>query len=320
MNNLADQPEIMEQDLENESPETQDVDSIEVEVVDDTPEEDRGKPRRADGSKPNIPEDDEISNYSEGVQKRIKQLKFEYHEERRQKEEASRMQEEALRYAQQVKAENEALRKNLDAGEETLIGQATARVQSELDKAKSEYKSAYEVGDPDLLLAAQERLTSLQVEQDRIKNYRPQKRAAVKPATPESTYQQQAPAKPQVDPRALEWGKKNTWFENPKNPEMTGYAYGVHQRLVQSGIDPNTDQYYTEIDKAMRQVFPDKFDDGQVEVQAPQRQGGPVVAAPSRTTKKSRTVRLTSTQASLAKRLGLSNEQYAAQLMKDQSK
>jgi len=317
MNNLASEPEIME-DVENESPETQDVDSIEVEIVDDTPEEDRGKPRRADGSKPNIPEDDEISNYSEGVQKRIKQLKFEYHEERRQKEEAARMQEEALRYAQQVKAENEALRKNLDAGEETLIGQATARVQSELDKAKAEYKSAYEVGDPDLLLAAQERLTSLQVEQDRIKNYKPQKRAAVKPTTPEPTYQQQAPQAPRPDPRAIEWGKRNTWFE--KDPEMTGYAYGVHQRLVQSGIDPNTDQYYTEIDKAVRKVFPDKFDDVEIEEQAPQRQASSVVAAPSRTTKKSRSIKLSSTQASLAKRLGLTNEQYAAQLMKDQSK
>lgn len=317
MNNLASEPEIME-DVENESPETQDVDSIEVEIVDDTPEEDRGKPRRADGSKPNIPEDDEISNYSEGVQKRIKQLKFEYHEERRQKEEAARMQEEALRYAQQVKAENEALRKNLDAGEETLIGQATARVQSELDKAKAEYKSAYEVGDPDLLLAAQERLTSLQVEQDRIKNYKPQKRAAVKPATPEPAYQQQSPQAPRPDPRAIEWGKRNTWFE--KDPEMTGYAYGVHQRLVQSGIDPNTDQYYTEIDRAVRKVFPDKFDDVEIEEQAPQRQASPVVAAPSRTTKKSRSIKLSSTQASLAKRLGLTNEQYAAQLMKDQSK
>ncbi len=319
MNNLADQPEIMEQDLGNESSEIQDVDAIEVEIVDDTPEEDRGKPRRADGSKPNIPEDDEISNYSEGVQKRIKQLKFEYHEERRQKEEAARMQEEALRYAQQVKSENEALRKNLDAGEETLIGQATARVQSELDKAKAEYKSAYEVGDPDLLLSAQERLTSLQVEQDRIKNYRPQKRAAVKPATPEPIYQQQAPQVRKPDQRAVDWAKKNTWFENPETPEMTGYAYGVHQKLVESGIDPNTEQYYTEIDRAVRKVFPDKFDDVEIE-EAPQRQTSSVVAAPSRTTKKSRSIKLSSTQASLAKRLGLTNEQYAAQLLKDQSK
>jgi hypothetical protein len=100
----------------------------------------------------------------------------------------------------------------------------------------------------------------LRIEADKIANYKPQKRPAPQP---QPQYQQQAPAKPQVDPRALEWGKKNTWFENPETPEMTGYAYGVHQKLVQSGIDPNTDQYYTEIDKAMRQVFPDKFDDGQ---------------------------------------------------------
>jgi len=158
----------------------------------------------------------------------------------------------------------------------------------------------------------------LRIEADKINSYRPQKRPESQVQVPQ--YQQQAPARPQPDARAVEWAKQNTWFENPETPEMTGYAYGVHQKLVESGIDPNTDQYYTQIDKAMRQVFPDKFDDGQVEVQAPQRQGGSVVAAPSRTTKKSRTVRLTSTQASLAKRLGLSNEQYAAQLMKDQSK
>ena len=105
-----------------------------------------------------------------------------------------------------------------------------------------------------------------------------------------------------------------------KDPEMTGYAYGLHQRLVSEGIDPRTDQYYAEIDKAVRKTFPHKFDDGLIEEEAPQRQNGPVVAAPSKTTKKPRTVRLTSTQAALAKRLGLTNEQYAAQLMKEASK
>ena len=101
---------------------------------------------------------------------------------------------------------------------------------------------------------------------------------------------------------------------------MTGYAYGLHEKLVKSGIDPRTEQYYNEIDSAVRRVFPDRFDDGQVEEPAPQRQNGSVVAAPSKSTKKPRTVRLTSTQASLAKRLGLSNEQYAAQLLKEMSK
>ena len=317
MSNLASEPEMME-DVENESPDTQDVvsdDKFEIEIVDDTPEEDRGRPRKAEDADPEVFNDDELDKYSEGVQKRFKKMTYEANEQRRNKEEAIRLREEALKYAESVKAENERLRKTLEQGEETLVTQAKGRVQAELDRAKAAYKEAIDAGDSDLILEANDRVTALKIEADKIANYKPVKRPAPQ-AQPQ--YQQQAPAAPQVDPRAVEWGKRNTWFE--KDPEMTGFAYGVHQRLVQSGIDPNTDQYYTEIDKAMKKVFPDKFDDGQVEVQAPQRQGGSVVAAPSRTTKKSRTVRLTSTQASLAKRLGLSNEQYAAQLMKDQSK
>jgi hypothetical protein len=326
MSNVAEEQEFKEetvaealasaqQDVENESPETQDVDSFEIEVVDDTPEEDQGKPRRAENAEPQIPSDDEVEKYSEGVQKRIKQLKFEFHEERRAKEEAARLQEEALRYAETIKAENEKLRKNLDDGEQTLIGQAKGRIEAQLEKAKKEYKAAYESGDPDALLKAQEDLTTIQNEKYRVDNYQPRSRVAEKPPEPAP----QPPAQPpQVDQKALEWGKKNEWFE--KDPEMTGYAYGLHQKLVNQGIDPRTDQYYDEIDKAVRRVFPDKFDDGKIEEEAPQRQNGPVVAAPSKTTKKPRTVRLTSTQAALAKRLGLTNEQYAAQLMKEASK
>lgn len=222
-----------------------------------------------------------------------------------------------MRYAQQIKSENEQLRKNLDAGEETLIGQAKGRIEAQLDKAKSAYKAAYESGDPDALIEAQEQLTTLKVEADRVNNYKPQVRTAPQQ---QPQYAQPTPQANKPDVKALEWGKKNTWFENPETPEMTGFAYGVHQKLVQSGIDPRSDSYYDEIDKAMRKAFPDKFDDGQIEEEAPQRQSSSVVAAPSRTTKKPRTVRLTSTQASLAKRLGISNEQYVAQMLKDQSK
>ena len=317
MSNLASEPEMTE-DFENESPDTQDVvsdDKFEIEIVDDTPEEDRGRPRKAEDAEPEIPDEDELDKYSEGVQKRMKKMTYEVNEQRRNKEEAIRLREEALKYAESIKAENERLRQSLEQGEQTLVNQAKGRVQAELDRAKVAYKEAIDSGDSDLILEANDKVTALRIEADKIASYKPQKRPAPQP---QPQYQQQAPAVPQVDPRAVEWGKRNTWFE--KDPEMTGFAYGVHQRLVQSGIDPNTDRYYTEIDKAMKKVFPDKFDDGQIEEQAPQRQAGSVVAAPSRTTKKSRTVRLTSTQASLAKRLGLSNEQYAAQLMKDQSK
>jgi hypothetical protein len=315
MNNLADKPELTEQDLENESPATQDVvdESFEIEVSDEVTETEAkpAKPEKeAAGSS-----DTEIEEYTAGVQKRIDKLTKQYRDEERARQEALQLQEEALRYAQQVKSENEKLRKTIEQGEETLIGQAKGRIEAQLDKAKVAYKAAYESGDPDALIAAQEQLTALKVEADRVNNYRPTPRPAPQP-TPQYTQPTAQANKP--DEKALEWGKRNTWFE--KDPEMTGYAYGVHQRLVQSGIDPRSDSYYDEIDKAMKKVFPDKFDDGKIEDEAPQRQAGSVVAAPSRTTKKPRTVRLTSTQASLAKRLGLTNEQYVAQLMTDQSK
>ena len=320
MSNLAEEQEFEDETvaeaLAKAQQEQDDDDSdFEIEVVDDTPEEDRDKPRRAEGAEPNVPDDDEVKSYSEGVQKRIKQLKFEYHEERRAKEEASRLQEEALRYAQQVKQENDRLLKQLDEGRNVLVDQAKGRVSAELDKAKAAYKSAYESGDSDALLAAQEQLTILQNEKVRYDNYKPEPRP--EPA-PQPQYQQQTPQPPRPSERALEWAKKNDWFE--KDSEMTGYAYGLHQKLVQNGVAPDSEEYYNEIDTAVRRVFPEKFDDGSIEVSAPQRQAGNVVAPAARSGKKPRKIKLTSTQASLAKRLGLTNEQYAAQLMKEASK
>jgi len=320
MSNLAEEQEFEDETvaeaLAKAQQEQDDDDSdFEIEVVDDTPEEDRDKPRRAEGAEPNVPDDDEVKSYSEGVQKRIKQLKFEYHEERRAKEEASRLQEEALRYAQQVKQENEKLLKQLDEGRNVLVDQAKSRVAAELEKAKSEAKAAYEIGDADAMIAANERLAKLAYEEERYKNYQPQQRQQ---QAPQPQYQQQTPKPPRPSERALEWAKRNDWFE--KDSEMTGYAYGLHQKLVQNGVAPDSEQYYNEIDAAVRRVFPEKFDDGSIEVSAPQRQAGNVVAPAARSGKKPRKIKLTSTQASLAKRLGLSNEQYAAQLMKEASK
>ena len=316
MNQLAEQTEFQDETvaeaLANSQPEESDSDDgFEIEVIDDTPEEDRGKPRRAESAQPNVPDDDEVEKYSEGVQKRIKQLKFEYHEERRAKEESSRLQEEALRFAQQVKAENEQLRKTLSEGEGVLVDQAKGRVSAELDKAKASFKTAYESGDPDALLEAQEKLNALQSEKIRYENYKPQSQ----PVQPQPQYQAPAVQPRKPDKLAMDWAKRNDWFE--KDPEMTGYAYGLHEKLVKSGVDPRTEEYYNELDTAVRRVFPDKFGDEIIEESAPQRQAGNVVAPAARSGKRPRKVQLTSTQVSLAKRLGLSNEQYAAQLMKE---
>ena len=320
MNNLAEEQEFEEETVAEALEKAQgkeldtgdDDDGFEIEVVDDTPEEDKGKPRRAEGADPKVPDDDEIQSYSEGVQKRIKQLKFEYHEERRAKEEAARLQEEALKYAQQVQQENQRLLKTLEDGEGVLVNQAKGRVAAELDKAKAAYKAAYETGDPDALIEAQEKLTMLQNEKIRYENYKPQPRQQ---QAPQPQYQQPTPQPNRPSDRALQWAQRNDWFE--KDSEMTGYAYGLHEKLVKSGVAPDTEEYYNQIDNAVRRVFPDRFDDVSFEETAPQRQTGNVVAPAARSGKKPRKVQLTSTQVSLAKRLGLSNEQDAAQLMKD---
>ena len=287
---------------------------LEVDIVDDTPDEDKGKPRRPEEAEAQIPEDDEISNYGENVQKRIKQLKYEFHEERRRKEEASRLQEEAVSYARQIHEENQRLKKTLAEGEGVLVEQAKGRVEAELDKAKAAYKEAYEIGDPDKLIEAQEKLTSLQNEKFRVQSYKPRQQEVE--ALPENIAVKPKVAEP--DERTKAWASENQWFG--EDTEMTGFAFGVHESLVKSGINPQTqaDEYYSRIDASMRQRFPDKFGGQEVE-EAPARQTGNVVAPASRSAKKPRRVQLTSTQVSLAKRLGLSPEQYAAQLLKESS-
>jgi hypothetical protein len=290
-------------------------DKFEVEIEDDTPLEDKGKPRRAEDAAPDIPADDELENYSESVQKRIKKLKYEFHEERRRKEEAERVREEAIRYAEAAKREAEDLRRRLSEGQSAVVTQTKARLDLALAKAKADYKSAYESGDSDALVAAQEQLTELQTEKLRLASYKPEPEQ--KPQQPQ--FQPQQPPRVQTpDARALSWMDKNPWFGPQGDPEMTALALGVHERLVKSGVDPKSETYYSEIDAAVRRRFPDKFGETEIEVKAPSRQAGLVVAPTSRTVETSRsTVRITSSAAALAKRLGLTPEQYAAQVLKE---
>lgn len=309
MNNTAEKEEdFTNVELENSN-------ELEVDIIDDTPEADKGKPRRAEDAEPQIPEDDEIANYSENVQKRIKQLKYEFHEERRRKEEAARVQDEAVNYARQMYEENQKLRKTLQEGEGVLVEQAKDRVSAQLDRAKADYKEAYETGDPDKLIEAQEKLTALQNEKFRVESYKPKPQPEVREVPQPKA---EKPSVPEPDARTKQWANQNEWFGN--DSAMTGYAFGVHETLVKEGINPQTqaDEYYSRIDAEMRQRFPDKFG-GQIIEDAPARQAGPVVAPAQRSAKKPRRVQLTSTQVGLAKRLGLTAEQYAAQLLKESS-
>ena len=309
-----------------EQPISLNKEEVEVEVIDDTPPEDRNRPKRTEGTKPDIPDDDEIKSYKGDVQARIKQLKWEYHEERRLKEEAKRTSDEAVAHAQRLVEENKKLKKTLDDGESVLVEQAKGRIDAQLAKARQEYKEAYESGDPDKIVDAQEKLGQVQNEKFRVDSYKPQVRAD-EPATPPT----QASAQPKVkEPtgKDKEWLDKNSdWFNKDGYEEMTGYAHGVHAKLVKAGVNPLLDpeEYYQRVDSNLRKAFPDYFnkdnEDKQSaeteEVEAPQRPAGNVVAPVNRSAKKPRKVQLTSTQIALAKRLGLTPEQYAQQLLKE---
>ena len=287
-----------------------------VEEVDDRPQEDRVIPRDSKGADFDIPEE-EIAQYSDNVQKRIKQLKYEFHEERREKEAALRQNEEAVKYAQQIMQERDGLRATIAKGNEALYSVTQQKLDTEMTAAEGRYRDAYEEGDTEKIVEAQRGMTDAAVEKKQFEQYKPQEDRVTEPDTPSEVPQGQ----PQVtvDPRAKEWLSKNRWFGNgpDKNVEMTGFAYGVHEELVRSGIDPTSkpDDYYAEVDRRIQDRFPEQF--GGVEETRGSPPPQPVVASARRSGGKSRKVQLTRSQVDLAKRLGLTKEQYAAQVAKE---
>ena len=272
----------------------------EIEVVDDTPEADRNRPPMKEA--PAEVTDDELSQYSEGVKKRIQHISKGYHEERRAKEAALREREEAVRLAQNLIEENKKLQGSLGQGQQALLEQAKKVVANEVEQAKVKYKQAYESGDSDALVSAQEELTAAKIKAERVNNFKP----AV--AKPEETVVQPAPrAEPQVDSKALAWRDSNPWFGS--DDEMTAVALTVHRKLVESGVNTNSDEYYEKINSRVRQLFPDAFT-SEKPVKKSQ-----VVTPATRSTAPKKIV-LTQSQVNLAKRMGLTPEQYAREVAK----
>jgi hypothetical protein len=277
---------------------------VEVEVVDDTPEADRNRPPMKEA--PADVTDEELASYSENAKKRIQHFSKGYHEERRAKEAALREREEALRLAQSVIEENKKLQSNLGQGQQALLEQAKKVVAQELEQAKRQYKEAYESGDSDKLVDAQEALTSAKIKAERVNNFKPalQKPKPVVQPDPE-------PVVPQVDPKVNAWREANPWFGD--NKRMTAMALTIHQELVDSGVDTRSDEYFNRINAEMRQVFPDAFPS-----EKPVKKAS--VVAPATRNTAPRKIVLTRTQETLAKRLGLTNEQYARAVAEEMRK
>lgn len=303
-----DQLDIKVQDNPSTQDEPED-EGFEVEVIDDTPPQDRN---RKAAEPPAEVTDEELEGYSDKVKKRIQHFTRGYHDERRAKEAALREREEALKLAQNIVEENKKLKQTVSQNQEALLEQAKRAAAVELEQAKAIFRAAYEEGDPDKVTAAQETLTSAKLKSDRVANFT---LPALQVDPPSVEINQTAPAMPKAppsDPRVTAWHQKNPWFGS--DDEMTSFALGLHQKLIKQGVDPQSDDYYDAINRRMRQVFPDQFEDIEEKPRA-----RTVVASATRTTAPKKIV-LTKSQQAIAKRLGLTLEQYAQSVAEEMRK
>jgi len=289
--------------------------SVNVEIGDDAPEEDKGKwvaDDERDGE-PDLPNEEEVRGYAKGAQRRITQMTARIHAERRRADEMARVNNEAVNLARRLMSENNQMKTFIENGEKVLMGEHNGRLQSQLQQAKNAYKEAHDAGDTTAMVAAQEQIAAAVAKLERASAYRPMNLPREDERVfnaPPSQAQPPQPAEP--DPEAVAWQKKNTWFG--RDDAMTGYALGYHKQLVErDGVLPDNPEYYTKLNSEMRRRFPDRFRG------APERRSASPVGAVQRTgSAQPRTVRLTESQARLAKRLGLTVEQYAQQVVAEQ--
>lgn len=293
-------------EADNSSEESINSEDLEVEVIDDTPEADKNR-------KPSKPPEDvteeELEDYSDKVRKRIQHFSKGYHDERRAKEEAVRAQQEYEKLTQQLMEENKKLKTSADRNRTALLEQAKKTAEIEANAAKRAYKEAYESGDSDAVMQAQEQLTTAKIKTDRLANYKLPTLQEEK--TPVDVPPEPAPTRQVFDERAAAWQKANPWFN--VDDEMTSLALGLHNKLTKQGVSPQSDEYYETIDARMRQVFPENFEDAE-----PKRKTQ--VVAPATRSTAPKKVTLTRTQVQIAKRLGLTPEQYAKQVAIDMRK
>ena len=293
-------------------------DDFQVEIEDDTPAEDRDK-KPSEAEFVESLENDELDEYSNEAKKKIAGFRKIYHDERRAKEAADRERQEAIDLAKRLYDENKALKGRVNSTEKVAVDSYKITAQQEMDIAKREYREAYEAGDSEKLVDAQEKMTSARIKMDKANNAAENidNRKALQER--ENEVQIQQVRKPVVqDTKAATWQERNNWFG--QDDEMTSLALGLHEKLVkENGMAyATTDEYYKRIDETMRKRFPENFED--VEDEKPQSRSKPsTVVAPASRSTSSKKIKLNTSQQSIAKRLGLTNEQYARELMKMES-
>lgn len=299
--------EIEEKSSGNQSAETE----IEIEIVDDTPPQDRGrKPLEREVADPT---EEEIESYSDKVKSRIKELTHARHDERRKAEALSRERQELERLAQQLIDENKSLKQRYNAGQEVYATTAKEKAESDLDIARRELKQAHEAFDTDAIVAAQEKLAEAKMRSEAAKNFKP---TPLQEAEYELKPQQNSEQAVKPDEKSLRWQAKNQWFGAEGFEEVTSFALGLHQKLVNNGVDPRSSEYFERIDARVKSTFPEVFGDAEERKVTDSPKRPTSVVAPANRSTGARKVQLTPTQVALAKKYGLTPQQYANEVAK----
>ena len=315
---VKDEGKSVEEEVESKGKPVEEEDKIEIEIEDDTPVEDRG--RRT--SKPEFVErveKDELDLYSQEARSKIDAFRKFYHDERREKEKALREQQEAVQVAKNLYEEIKQLKGRVNSSDEAAISSFKTSAERELDMAKKEYREAYDAGDSEKLVEAQDKLTTAKMKIEKASNYAENinQRKALQEQENEVKIPQQTEATPVRDQKASAWQERNSWFG--QDDEMTSLALGLHEKLVkENGLAyATTNEYYKRIDETMRRRFPENFEGEKVddEKSTPRQKPSTVVAPASRSTS-SKKIKLNTSQLAIAKKLGLTPEQYARELIK----
>jgi hypothetical protein len=289
-------------------------DDIDLEIEDDTPPQDKGREPLPKDVVEEL-EKDTLDDYSERVKQRMAQLKKVWHDERRAKEAADRERQEAIKFAQQIAEDNKKLKATLSSGEATYIETLKAGLENQLNLAKRDYREAYDSGNTEQIIEAQQKMNDAQMRLSQAQSYRPQYEKTLQEAENPVYIQQNEQPSFKPDSKALAWQEKNEWFGSDE--EMTSLALGLHEKLVRSGISPTSDEYYRRIDGTMQKRFPEYFGDATLDEETPAQRTKPsTVVAPATRSTAPKKVRLTKTQVALAKKFGLTPEQYARETLK----
>lgn len=250
-------------------------------------------------------ESDDLSEYSESVKKRISKLTNRFREEERQRQ-------AALEFAESVKKQNEELKAKLDKLDTTYVGEFDTRVQSQSIAAKEAYRKAAEENDVDAMYEASQNIARIAMEEARLNELKTRREQQIKQVESAPVVQPQQTQQPQArpDPKAEEWARKNEWFGQDNT--MTYAAFGLHKQLIEEeGFDPNSDEYYNELDNRIRSEFPHKFKETPKKSNSPRVASAGTTASKSSSPKGRRTVKLTASQIAIAKRLNVPLEEYA---------